>query len=129
MPWSPRNCGLLAFWVWQILAALCIAKHRVYVAWHGKLTGANAMIGARYHVVSDEQSMVSNPITSAVSLSYTTLWISGHDIFGAEIRTLMLTGIKLHNLKPKESPCKMYGREQLDVAVIFVEFSRRARRT
>jgi len=29
MPWSPRNCGLLAFCVWQILAALCIAKHRV----------------------------------------------------------------------------------------------------
>jgi hypothetical protein len=50
MPWSPRNCGLLVFWVWQILAALCIAKHHICVAWYAALTEPNAMLGARYHV-------------------------------------------------------------------------------
>ena len=68
MPWSPRNCGLLAFWVWQILAALRIAKHRVYVAWYGALTEPNAMFSARYHVALVGKGMVSNLIISPVSL-------------------------------------------------------------
>ena len=49
MPWSPRNCGLFAFLVWHVLAALCIAKHRLYVTWYGALTEPNAMLSARYH--------------------------------------------------------------------------------
>lgn len=70
MPWSPRNCGLLAFWVWQILAALCIAKHRAYVAWYGALTEPNAMLGARYHVALVGFGMVSNLIITPVSLGF-----------------------------------------------------------
>jgi hypothetical protein len=60
----------LAFWVWQILAALCIAKQRVYVAWYGALTEPNVMLGVRYHVVSVGGRMVSNLITRPVSLGF-----------------------------------------------------------
>ena len=83
MPWSPRNCGLLAFWVWQILAALCIAKHRVYVAWYGALTEPNAMLGARYHVALVGKGMVSNLIIIPVSLGFIVVHecFSEHGIF------------------------------------------------
>jgi hypothetical protein len=74
MPWSPRNCGLLAFWVWQILAALCIAKHRVYVAWYEALTEPNAMLGVRYHTVSTEEGMVSNCTIFPVPLGFTAIF-------------------------------------------------------
>jgi hypothetical protein len=74
MLWSPRNCGLLAFWVWQILAALCIAKHRVYVAWYGALTEPNAMLSGRYHVISTERGMVSNLAIFPVSLGLTAFF-------------------------------------------------------
>ena len=70
MPWSPRNCGLLAFWVWQILAALCIAKHPVYVAWYGALTEPNAMLGVRYHVAFVGKGMVSRLIIHPVLLGF-----------------------------------------------------------
>jgi hypothetical protein len=70
MSWSPRNCGLFAFWVWQILASWCIAKHRVYVAWYGALTEPNAMLGTRYHVSLAGKDMVSNLIISPVSLGF-----------------------------------------------------------
>jgi hypothetical protein len=74
MPWSPRNCGLLAFWVWQLLAALCIAKHRVCMAWYGALTEPNAMLGARYHVALLGKGMVSNLILTSVSLGFNVVY-------------------------------------------------------
>ncbi|CAI8866188.1 hypothetical protein EMIT048CA2_270017 [Pseudomonas chlororaphis] len=52
----------MAFGGWQILAALRIAKHRVYVACYGALTEPNAMLSVRYHVSSVERGMVSNLI-------------------------------------------------------------------
>jgi len=88
MPWSPRNCGLLAFWVWQTLAALCIAKHRVYVAWYGALTEQNAMLGARYHVTLVGEGMVLNLIISPFSLGFLVVYecFSEHGIFLRGIR-------------------------------------------
>jgi hypothetical protein len=70
MPWSPRNFGLLAFWVGQILAALRIAKHLVCVAWCGALAEPNAMLGVRYDVVSVGGRMVSNFINRPFSLGF-----------------------------------------------------------
>ncbi|AZE80430.1 hypothetical protein C4J99_4675 [Pseudomonas synxantha] len=43
MPWSPRNCGLLAFCGWQVQVAFCIAKHGFFMAWYGVPTAFNAM--------------------------------------------------------------------------------------
>jgi hypothetical protein len=64
----------LAFWVWQILAALCIAKHLVYVAWYGALTEPNAMLGVRYNAVSAEEGMVLNLTILPVSLGLTAIF-------------------------------------------------------
>jgi hypothetical protein len=64
----------LAFWVWQNLAALRIAKHRVCVAWYAALTEPNAMLGARYHVASVGMDMVSNLIICLVSLGFPAVW-------------------------------------------------------
>jgi hypothetical protein len=64
----------LAFWVWQTLAALCIAKHRVYVAWYGALTEPNAMLGARYHVALLGKGMVSNLILTPLSLGFNVVY-------------------------------------------------------
>ncbi|MDU8430156.1 hypothetical protein RYA99_16755 [Pseudomonas syringae pv. actinidifoliorum] len=104
MPWSPRNCGLLAFWGWQILAALCIAKHRVCMAWYRALTEPNAMFGARYHVALVGKGMVSNLIISPVSLGFIVVHecFSEHGIFSMGSVTAMLTDTKLRNLKPQE---------------------------
>jgi len=109
----------LVFWVWQILAALCIAKHRVYVASYGALTELNAMFGARYHVALVGKGMVSNLIISPVSLGFAVVHecFSEHGIFSMESITAMLTDTKLRNLKPKEKLYKVNDRDGLYVAV------------
>jgi len=73
----------LAFWGWQVLAALCIARQRVQVAWYGALAEPNAMLGARYHVALLGKGMVSNLIISPVSLDFDLVheWFSEHGIF------------------------------------------------